>query len=174
MVERDRRQLVLWTRTAFWFVALCAALVVVQFGEEGESVGKTFELEDEGEEIFNNTLENELEGQGTVSPDVLREAVFVLEARLKGLESKSHRQWNTTTSRSSLHRAVNLCPYKLCCLIAAQRNSKLKQCLSAGLRLLRDRANWIIKILLSFLQNCGRKFVRTKRPNPKAWRRFEP
>ncbi len=112
MVERDRRQLVLWTRTAFWFVALCAALVVVQFGEEGESVGKTFELEDESDEIFNSTLENELQGQGTLSPEVLREAVFVIEAHLKGLESKSHRQWNTTTSRSSLHRAVNLCSTK--------------------------------------------------------------
>ena len=102
MVDRDRRHLVLWSRTALWFVALCVTLVVVQFGEEGESVGKTFELEEESDDIFNSTLENELEGSGTLSPDVLREAVLAIETRLKGLESKSKKQWNTTTSRSGI------------------------------------------------------------------------
>jgi hypothetical protein len=107
MVERDRRHLVLWSRTAFWFVALCVTLVVVQFGEEGESVGKTFELEEESDDIFNSTLEKELEGSGTLSPDVLREAVLAIQTRLKGLESKSNKQWNTTTNRFSLKAAAD-------------------------------------------------------------------
>lgn len=107
MVERDRRHLVLWTRTAFWFIALCVALVVVQFGEEGESVGRTFELEEDSDEVFNNTLENELEGQGTLSPEVLREAVLAIQTRLKDLQSKSNKEWNTTTNRFLLYRVLN-------------------------------------------------------------------
>ena len=96
MLER-RRQLALWTRSAFWFCSLCVALVIVQMGEEQERDDVRFEL-DQDDGIFNSSFANELDS-GPVSPDVLREAVVMIESGLKAFESRSNQDWNATNSR---------------------------------------------------------------------------
>ena len=104
MLER-RRQLALWSRTAFWFVTLCVAVVLIQLGEEQST--DRFEL-DQNDGIFNSSFENELES-GPVSPVFLRQAVNIIQGGLKALEARTNTQWNSTTSRLErmLQVAVN-------------------------------------------------------------------
>ena len=104
MVER-RRQLALWSRTAFWFVVLCVAVVVIPFEEEQEQGRQRFEL-DQNDGIFNASFENQLES-GPVSPVFLREAVMMVQSGLKTLKSRTNTQWNATTSRFGWETVVS-------------------------------------------------------------------
>jgi hypothetical protein len=94
----SRRQLALWSRTAFWFVVLCSAIVIVQFGAEEEEGSERFEL-DQADGVFNASFQNQLES-GPVSPAFLRQAILMVEHGLKNFEARTKNEWNDTTSRS--------------------------------------------------------------------------
>ena len=92
-------------RTAFWFVVLCVAVVVIPFEEEQEQGRQRFEL-DQNDGIFNASFENQLES-GPVSPVFLREAVMMVQSGLKTLKSRTNTQWNATTSRFGWETVVS-------------------------------------------------------------------
>lgn len=162
MQERDRRARLqtLGSRAAFWFIALCVSVALIQFNESDRNAERILELEEDplsdesSDEIFNSSFEAELGGK-PVTPNLLRDAIIAIKDGLVLYEAKSKRRWNATTSRSPTIICILILSF---CLVG---NSKIFA--FSELLWLRDKQSFKAKTLWNCPLNWGRKSEKMKR-----------